>query len=155
MHGGKAASGASSKATFAYVPTLLNAPVSARVTAEDTLFPFNAFQGDPIRRAGANYTSSRIRLLLLFSITVGGRSDLQPIPTHLARQTINQTGVMNASVLSKLEVMLCGLEAVSLVKSTENPEAAARKLTEIAFNKGSANNITCVVRFNHGKDDSP
>ncbi|XP_057868699.2 probable protein phosphatase 2C member 13, mitochondrial [Cryptomeria japonica] len=46
-------------------------------------------------------------------------------------------------------------EVVSLVKSIENPEAAARKLTEIAFNKGSANNITCVVWFNHGKDDSP
>ncbi|XP_059072849.1 probable protein phosphatase 2C member 13, mitochondrial isoform X2 [Cryptomeria japonica] len=95
-------------------------------------------------------------------------------------KTINQTGVMNASVLSKLEAMLCGLEeiikddvdclvittdglwdvvsndeAVSLVKSIENPEAAARKLTETAFNKGSADNITYVVRFNHGKDDSP
>ncbi|XP_057814733.2 probable protein phosphatase 2C member 13, mitochondrial isoform X2 [Cryptomeria japonica] len=47
-------------------------------------------------------------------------------------------------------------EAVSLVKSIEDPEAAARKLTETAFNKGSADNITCVVvRFNHGKDDSP
>ncbi|GLJ09635.1 hypothetical protein SUGI_0113160 [Cryptomeria japonica] len=46
-------------------------------------------------------------------------------------------------------------EAVSLVKSIENPEAAARKLTETAFNKGSADNITYVVRFNHGKDDSP
>lgn len=32
--------------TFAYVPTPPNAPVSARVTAEDTPFPFNAFQGD-------------------------------------------------------------------------------------------------------------
>ncbi|KAH9307880.1 hypothetical protein KI387_035791 [Taxus chinensis] len=47
-------------------------------------------------------------------------------------------------------------DAVSLVKSIEDPEAAARKLTETAFNKGSADNITCVVvRFNQGKDDSP
>lgn len=45
-------------------------------------------------------------------------------------------------------------EAVSLVKSIEDPEAAARKLTETAFAKGSADNITCVVvRFNHNKND--
>ena len=44
-------------------------------------------------------------------------------------------------------------EAVSLVKSIENPEAAARKLTETAFAKGSVDNITCiVVRFNHNKN---
>eukprot|EP01018_Ginkgo_biloba_P019533 Gb_23929 [translate_table: standard] len=43
-------------------------------------------------------------------------------------------------------------DAVSLVKSIEDPEAAARKLTETAFAKGSADNITCVVvRFNHSK----
>ena len=36
-------------------------------------------------------------------------------------------------------------EEVSLVKSIEDPEAAARKLTEPAFAKGSADNITCVV----------
>ena len=45
-------------------------------------------------------------------------------------------------------------EAVSLVKSIEDPEAAARKLTETTFAKGSTDNITCVVvRFNHNKND--
>lgn len=45
-------------------------------------------------------------------------------------------------------------DAVSLVKSIEDPEAAARKLTETAFAKGSADNITCVVvRFNHNNND--
>nr|ABK22639.1 unknown [Picea sitchensis] len=44
-------------------------------------------------------------------------------------------------------------DAVSLVKSIEDPEAAARKLTETAYAKGSADNITCVVvRFNHSKN---
>ncbi|GAB2223545.1 hypothetical protein Droror1_Dr00017686 [Drosera rotundifolia] len=41
-------------------------------------------------------------------------------------------------------------DAVSIAQSEEEPEAAARKLTETAFNRGSADNITCiVVRFLH------
>ncbi|KAF9600994.1 hypothetical protein IFM89_014979 [Coptis chinensis] len=41
-------------------------------------------------------------------------------------------------------------DAVSLASSEEEPEAAARKLTETAFSRGSADNITCiVVRFHH------
>ncbi|CAM6071589.1 unnamed protein product [Sphagnum tenellum] len=41
-------------------------------------------------------------------------------------------------------------EAVSMVKSIENAEEAANKLTEEAYRRGSADNITCViVRFNH------
>jgi protein phosphatase 1L len=41
-------------------------------------------------------------------------------------------------------------EAVSMVKSIENTEEAANKLTEEAYRRGSADNITCViVRFNH------
>uniref|UniRef100_A0A0D6R6L6 protein-serine/threonine phosphatase n=1 Tax=Araucaria cunninghamii TaxID=56994 RepID=A0A0D6R6L6_ARACU len=45
-------------------------------------------------------------------------------------------------------------DAISLVKSIEDPEIAARKLTETAYAKGSADNITCVVvRFHHGKHD--
>lgn len=43
-------------------------------------------------------------------------------------------------------------DAISLVKSIEDPEVAARKLTETAYAKGSADNITClVVRFHKGK----
>jgi hypothetical protein len=43
-------------------------------------------------------------------------------------------------------------DAVSLARAEEGAEAAARKLTEAAFNRGSADNITCiVVRFNHEK----
>ncbi|XP_043716619.1 probable protein phosphatase 2C 76 [Telopea speciosissima] len=41
-------------------------------------------------------------------------------------------------------------DAVSLARAEEEPEAAARRLTETAYNRGSADNITCiVVRFNH------
>ncbi|XWS50388.1 hypothetical protein CRYUN_Cryun12cG0083600 [Craigia yunnanensis] len=45
-------------------------------------------------------------------------------------------------------------DAVSLARSEEEPETAARKLTETAFSRGSADNITCiVVRFQHDKAD--
>lgn len=45
-------------------------------------------------------------------------------------------------------------DAVSLARVEEEPETAARKLTETAFTRGSADNITCiVVRFHHGKAD--
>ncbi|OIW17068.1 hypothetical protein TanjilG_15651 [Lupinus angustifolius] len=45
-------------------------------------------------------------------------------------------------------------DAVSLARTEEEPEAAARKLTEAAFSRGSADNITCiVVRFHHDKAD--
>ncbi|OIV89431.1 hypothetical protein TanjilG_21889 [Lupinus angustifolius] len=45
-------------------------------------------------------------------------------------------------------------DAVSLACTEEEPEAAARKLTEAAFARGSADNITCiVVRFHHEKAD--
>lgn len=40
--------------------------------------------------------------------------------------------------------------AVAFVMDEDGPEAAARKLTEIAFRRGSADNITCiVVQFHH------
>ncbi|RCV16295.1 hypothetical protein SEVIR_3G128900v4 [Setaria viridis] len=43
-------------------------------------------------------------------------------------------------------------DAVALVKMEEEPEAAARKLTETAFSRGSGDNITCiVVKFQHDK----
>lgn len=46
-------------------------------------------------------------------------------------------------------------DAVSLVKMEEEPEAAARKLTETAFSRGSGDNITCiVVKFQHDKPGS-
>ncbi|XVF10030.1 hypothetical protein REPUB_Repub07fG0148900 [Reevesia pubescens] len=45
-------------------------------------------------------------------------------------------------------------DAVSLARAEEEPETAARKLTETAFTRGSADNITCiVVRFHHDKAD--
>lgn len=47
-------------------------------------------------------------------------------------------------------------DAVSLAQSEEEPEAAARKLTDTAFARGSADNITCiVVKFHHDKTESP
>ncbi|XP_027163190.1 probable protein phosphatase 2C 76 [Coffea eugenioides] len=46
-------------------------------------------------------------------------------------------------------------DAVSLARAEEEPEAAARKLTETAFTRGSADNITCiVVKFHHKKAES-
>ncbi|XP_038903569.1 probable protein phosphatase 2C 76 isoform X1 [Benincasa hispida] len=41
-------------------------------------------------------------------------------------------------------------DAVSVAGKEDEPEAAARKLTEAAFTRGSADNITCiVVKFHH------
>ncbi|KAG2310459.1 hypothetical protein Bca52824_022016 [Brassica carinata] len=46
-------------------------------------------------------------------------------------------------------------DAVSLAQSEEDPVAAARKLTDTAFTRGSADNITCiVVKFHHDKTES-
>ncbi|KAL2542209.1 putative protein phosphatase 2C 76 [Abeliophyllum distichum] len=45
-------------------------------------------------------------------------------------------------------------DAISLAQTEEDPEAAARKLTETAFTRGSADNITCiVVKFHHNKKE--
>jgi protein phosphatase 1L len=45
-------------------------------------------------------------------------------------------------------------DAMALASSEEQPEAAARKLTETAFTRGSADNITCiVVKLHHDKVD--
>ncbi|XP_024442749.1 probable protein phosphatase 2C 76 isoform X2 [Populus trichocarpa] len=45
-------------------------------------------------------------------------------------------------------------DAVSIARTEEEPETAARKLTEAALTRGSADNITCiVVRFHHDKID--
>nr|GMC58233.1 probable protein phosphatase 2C 76 isoform X1 [Ipomoea batatas] len=47
-------------------------------------------------------------------------------------------------------------DAVSISQREEKPEAAARKLTETAFTRGSADNITCiVVKFHHEKTPQP
>ncbi|XP_022890328.1 probable protein phosphatase 2C 76 isoform X1 [Olea europaea var. sylvestris] len=45
-------------------------------------------------------------------------------------------------------------DAISLAQIEDEPEAAARKLTETAFTRGSADNITCiVVKFHHNKTE--
>ncbi|XP_011010457.1 PREDICTED: probable protein phosphatase 2C 76 isoform X2 [Populus euphratica] len=45
-------------------------------------------------------------------------------------------------------------DAVSIARTGEEPETAARKLTEAAFTRGRADNITCmVVRFHRAKID--
>lgn len=45
-------------------------------------------------------------------------------------------------------------DAVLIAQSEEEPEGAARKLTETAFSRGSADNITCiVVKVQHEKAD--
>lgn len=49
---------------------------------------------------------------------------------------------------------LCYQDAVALAINEEEPMAAARKLTDTAFTRGSADNITCiVVKFNHEKSE--
>ena len=41
-------------------------------------------------------------------------------------------------------------EAVDLIRDKDDAEAAAKFLTDEAFKRGSADNITCVVvRFHH------
>ncbi|CAA0830869.1 Probable protein phosphatase 2C 76 [Striga hermonthica] len=43
-------------------------------------------------------------------------------------------------------------DAVSIAQTEDDPECGARKLTETAFTRGSADNITCiVVKFHHAK----
>ncbi|CAM8973482.1 unnamed protein product [Rhodiola kirilowii] len=43
-------------------------------------------------------------------------------------------------------------DAISIALSEDEPEAAAKKLTDVAFARGSCDNITClVVRFHHEK----
>lgn len=50
-----------------------------------------------------------------------------------------------------LRIYACQV-AVEVAKTEEEPEAAARKLTAVAFSSGSADNITCiVVKFQHDK----
>ncbi|KAL3837744.1 hypothetical protein ACJIZ3_022335 [Penstemon smallii] len=45
-------------------------------------------------------------------------------------------------------------DAVSIAQTEEEPEAAARKLTETAYTRGSADNITCiVVKFHHNHSE--
>lgn len=46
-------------------------------------------------------------------------------------------------------------DAISLAHTEDEPEVAARKLTDAAFTRGSADNITCiVVRFHHEKAEA-
>ena len=41
-------------------------------------------------------------------------------------------------------------EAVAMIRFIEDPEYAAKRLTDEAFRKGSVDNVTCVVvRFHH------
>lgn len=46
-------------------------------------------------------------------------------------------------------------DAISLAGTEDEPEAAARKLTETAFGRGSADNITCIVVRIHRDQESP
>jgi len=50
-------------------------------------------------------------------------------------------------------LLFCGLftqDAVTMVQNIQDAEEAAKRLTDEAFKKGSADNITCVViRFHH------
>ncbi|KAL7147359.1 hypothetical protein ABFS83_06G102500 [Erythranthe nasuta] len=53
-------------------------------------------------------------------------------------------------VLDGLWDVVPNQDAVLIAQTEEDPEGAARKLTETAFGRGSADNITCiVVKFHH------
>lgn len=53
-------------------------------------------------------------------------------------------------VISTHQLKFCMQDAVLVAGKEDEPEAAARKLTEAAFTRGSADNITCiVVKFHH------
>lgn len=46
-------------------------------------------------------------------------------------------------------------DAISLARTEDEPETAAKKLTEAAYTRGSADNITCiVVKFHHDKTNA-
>lgn len=49
----------------------------------------------------------------------------------------------------------CFQDAVSIAQTEEEPVAAARKLTETAFTRGSADNITCIVVKIHHEEMNP
>lgn len=58
------------------------------------------------------------------------------------------------SCISYIDATSCCQDAVSLATTEEEPEAAARKLIDTAFTRGSADNITCiVVKFHHEKSE--
>jgi serine/threonine protein phosphatase PrpC len=58
------------------------------------------------------------------------------------------------NMFTSIQLMFCPnlplQDAVQLVQSVTDAQEAAKKLTEEAYNRGSADNITCVVvRFLH------
>ncbi|KAF4399138.1 hypothetical protein G4B88_023732 [Cannabis sativa] len=81
------------------------------------------------------------------------------------RRRIENAGGVDLEIDEEIEMLVLasdGLwdvvaneDAVSLARTEEEPEAAARKLTEVAFTRGSADNITCiVVKFHHDKAEA-
>lgn len=52
-------------------------------------------------------------------------------------------------------LLVCFQDAVALVQDIADAEAASRKLTQEAYARGSADNITCVVvRFDNSWTDT-
>lgn len=47
--------------------------------------------------------------------------------------------------------LLLKKDAIAIARMEEEPDAAARKLTATAFDRGSADNITCIVVKLHDK----
>lgn len=74
---------------------------------------------------------------------------------EIQEQEINEEFELLVLASDGLWDVVANEDAVSLAQTEEEPEAAARKLTETAFTRGSADNITCiVVKLHHGgKED--
>lgn len=75
---------------------------------------------------------------------------------EIQEQEINEELELLVLVSDGLWDVVPNEDAVSIAGTEEEPEAAARKLTETAFTRGSADNITCiVVKFHHDKTGGP
>jgi len=80
----------------------------------------------------------------------------------LKEYVIAEPNIQEEDVNSDLEYLILATDglwdvvrnedAVALLKAEDGPQAAAVKLTEIAYSRHSTDNITCVVvQFHHNK----
>ncbi|XP_066306600.1 probable protein phosphatase 2C 7 isoform X2 [Miscanthus floridulus] len=96
----------------------------------------------------------RVAGILAMSRAFGNRLLKQFVVAHPEIQDLEIDGDVEFLILASdgLWDVVPNEHAVAFVKDKDSPEAAARKLTEIAFRRGSTDNITCiVVEFCHDK----
>lgn len=87
-----------------------------------------------------------------YSLQVPSVTSLQGSPLSVSRMVIANLIFFFPSFFTGYDC--CLQDAVSIARAEEEAKAASRKLTETAYTRGSADNITClVVKFHHGKRD--